>query len=140
MISMTFKAADAKNLFFDRAKVVNALHKKTLRGLSKAGAFVRTRSRHSIRKRKGISAAGGPPHSHVGLLRDKIFFFLDPSREVVVVGPVRLNKPGEAPRLLEKGGMFRRNGRTMRYAARPFMKPALDAEAPKFPSFWAETS
>jgi hypothetical protein len=60
---MTFQAA--KGSFFDRAKVKNAVDAGTRRVLSRFGAFVRTRARTSIRKRKGTSPPGGPPHAHV---------------------------------------------------------------------------
>jgi hypothetical protein len=51
VIAETFQAA--KQGFFDRAKVKNAVDAGTRRVLSRFGAFVRTRARTSIRKRKG---------------------------------------------------------------------------------------
>jgi len=85
VIAMTFRAA--KQGFFDRAKVKNAVDAGTRRVLSRFGAFVRTRARTSIRKKKGTSPPGSPPHSHVGLLRKFILFAYDPQRKSVVIGP-----------------------------------------------------
>ena len=50
-----------KQMFFDRAKVKNAVDKGVRKVLSKFGAFVRRTARSSIRKRKRVSAPGEPP-------------------------------------------------------------------------------
>jgi len=134
-----------KSLFFDRQKVVRAVDKAKRAVLSKAGAFIRTAARTSIRKRKGSAPPGSPPHSHVGLLRRFILFGYDRTSDSVVVGPVKLNKPTEAPRVLEHGGTTtvtkfsrgRRRKRRVRIKARPFMGRALEKERPKLPKLWA---
>lgn len=135
-----------KAMFFDRQKVIDATDRASRRVLSRFGAFVRQRARTSIRKRKGTSAPGKPPHSHVGLLRRFIFFGYDPRKRSVVIGPTALsNSNGEAPSLLEYGGTTRirdtRNGRrrTARFRGRPYMGPALEAEQPKLPSMWRDS-
>lgn len=133
-----------KSLFFDRKAVLDAVDKAKRAVLSKAGAFIRTIARTSIRKRKGSAPAGEPPHSHVGLLRNFILFGYDRASDSVVVGPAKLNKPTEAPRVLEHGGVttvtkFSRGKRRKRrasIAARPFMGPALEKERPKLPLLW----
>jgi len=134
--------------FFDRRKVIRAADRANRRNLSKAGAFIRTAARHSIRKRKGASPPGSPPSSHTGLLRRFIFFGYERSRQTVVVGPMRLNqKAGAAPAALEHGGTSvvvegtrrRRRKRPVRIRARPYMGPALAKEAPKFPKLWANS-
>ena len=136
------------DMFFDRRKVTRAADAATRRVLSKAGAFVRTTARHSIRRRKRISAPGEPPSSHTGLLRRFLFFGYDRRRKTVVVGPMRLNqKVGNAPEALEYGGTSviveglrrRRRKRRVRIGARPYMGPAMRAEAPKFPKLWANS-
>lgn len=134
-----------KSLFFDRQKVVRAVDKTKRAVLSKAGAFIRTVARTSIRKRKGSAPPGWPPHSHVGLLRDFILFGYDRASDSVVVGPAKLNKPTDAPRVLEHGGTTtvtkfsrgRLRKRRVRIKARPFMGPALEKERPKLPKRWA---
>jgi hypothetical protein len=134
----TFKAF----VFFDSAKVIKALDAATRRNLSKVGAFLRTRERSLIRKRKASAPAGSPPSSHAGDLRRLIFFGYDLATKTVVVGPAPFRK-GEAPRLLEFGGTVTRRdrrGRSVRqtYRGNPFAKPALDAEnaAGTIPEAW----
>ena len=64
----------AQGGFFDRDAVLKATDKAQRMALSKFGAFVRTRARSSIRKRKGVAPAGSPPSSHTGLLKQFIYF------------------------------------------------------------------
>ncbi len=138
MIGMTFQAA--KGGFFDRAKVKRSVDAGTRKVLSKFGAFVRQRTRTSIRKRKGTSPPGSPPYSHVGLLRQFILFAYDPQQRSVVIGPTLLKEGSQAPRLLEYGGVAviedRGEKRRARYRPRPFMRPALEAEKPQLPALW----
>lgn len=148
----------AKANFFDRDVVLKKAEAAERRILSKSGAFVRTRARTSIKRRKGISAPGNPPHAHVkgtdGI--KKILFYYEANRSTVVVGPVKFGSDDTAvPGLLERGGRVSRTlvrkvrdskgriikkGRRVnqRYLSRPFMAPALAAEAPKFPSLWKD--
>lgn len=134
-----------KRLFFDRKAVIAAVDKARRAVLSKAGAFIRTVARTSIRPRKGSAPPGSPPHSHVGLLRNFIFFGYDRASDSVVVGPAKLNKPTEAPRVLEHGGVttatrFARGKlrkRRIRVKPRPYMGPALEKERSKLPKLWA---
>lgn len=135
---------DIKSLFFDRGAVTRAVDKAKRSVLSKAGAFIRTTAKHSIRTRKGSAPPGKPPHSHTGLLKRFIFFGYDPGTESVVVGPARINRTTDAPHTLEFGGTTtverRRKGkvraRKVRIAPRPFMGPALEKERPKLPLLW----
>jgi hypothetical protein len=126
---MGFDTAGAKQNFFDRKAVLSRLDKGVKQALSKFGAFVRRRAQTSIRKRKGVSAPGSPPSSHVGTLKKLIFFSYDPGRKSVVIGPVLKSGSSDAPKLLEHGGAGRRG----KYIARPFMRPAFAAELPKAP-------
>jgi hypothetical protein len=142
MIDLSFGMA--KKSFFDRPAVLTALSRAERRVLSKFGAFVRTRAKTSIRRRRAASLPGQPPSSHLGLLRDFIFFVFDPSRRSVLVGPVRLNHAsGGAPEVLEYGGTaaitWGRNPRVVRIAPRPYMQPALAAELPGLPKLWADS-
>jgi len=136
------------DMFFDTDRVKRAADSAARKNLSKAGAFVRTAAKSSIRKRKAISAPGQPPSSHTGLLKKFIFFGYDAARKTVVVGPMRLNqKIGAAPEALEHGGPStvvtgrrnKRRKRRIRVKARPFMGPALKKEAPKFAGLWANS-
>jgi hypothetical protein len=129
-----------KRFFFDRKIVVEAVNKATLKALSNAGAFIRTRARSSMRRRKGISSPGQPPSVHAGQLKDRLYFAYDPSARSVVVGPERYAK-AEAPPLLEFGGTATRKGKPAQYRPRPFMAPALQAEvkAGTIPQQWANS-
>jgi hypothetical protein len=136
------------DMFFDRKKVTDAVDKAARSVLSRAGAFIRTTAKHSIRTRKGISPPGSPPYSHTGLLKRFIFFGYDAARKTVVVGPMRLNqKVGNAPEALEHGGDSEavvglrrsRKRRRVRIKARPYMGPAMEQEMPKFPGLWANS-
>lgn len=167
MISLSFKAAKAG--FFDRAKVINAVDKATRKVLSKFGSFVWKRAKTSIRKKKGVSPPAGPPYSHTGVLRKFLYFSYDSDRKSVVIGPVRVSGTVDqkAPQLLEYGGSVPGNGRVifvtnevgrdikgkftsggktrvelkgaLRYRARPFMHPALEAELPGLPQMWRDS-
>ena len=136
------------DMFFDTDRVKQAADTATRKVLSKAGAFIRTAAKSSIRKRKAISAPGQPPSSHTGLLKRFIFFGYDADRKTVVVGPMRLNqKVGAAPEALEHGGPStaviglrgKRRKRRIRIAARPYMGPAMVKVMPKFPGLWANS-
>jgi hypothetical protein len=133
-----------KDLFFDRGPIVRAVEKARRAVLSKAGAFIRTTARNSMRRRKGSAPPGQPPHVHKGTLRRLIFFGYDRSSDSVVVGPVGF-RASTAPNLLEFGGkatlVRRRRGKVVRdratYESRPFMGPALEKERPRLPQLWA---
>lgn len=135
-----------KQMFFDRRAVTDAVSKERRAALSRAGAFIRQTARQSIRTKKGSAPPGKPPHAHTGLIR-KILFGYDPATESVVIGPVKLNKPTNAPNLLEFGGRTtverRVRGRIRRRRVsvrpRPFMGPALRKELPKLPRVWANS-
>lgn len=138
MIGMQLKTA--KGLFFDRARVTNAVDRATRKHLSRFGAFVRTRARSSIRTRRRISEPGQPPTNRTGLLKRNIFFVYEPSRRSVVIGPVLLNSSSGAPELLEHGGTVIREvkGRSVRmtYRPRPYMGPAFEAEQDQLEKLW----
>jgi hypothetical protein len=134
-----------KKNFFDRRAVVEAVGRAKAATLSKIGAFLRTRARSSIRKRKAVSPAGSPPSSHEGSLKNLLFFSYDPASRSVVVGPERF-KSGDAPKLLEFGGdsvqrTRRGASRAVHYSPHPYMGPALKAElaAGTIPPAWRDS-
>lgn len=137
---------EIKSLFFDRTAVTRAVDKAKRAALSKAGAFIRTTSKRSIRTRKGAAPPGKPPHSHKGTLRRLIFFGYDLSSDSVLVGPVGFPR-SRAPNVLEFGGKVtrvrRRRGTRVRekadYESRPYMGPALEKERPKLSKHWANS-
>lgn len=110
----------ATDWFFTSDKVKNLVDPAIRKALSKFGAFVRTRARTSIKKRKGTSQFGSPPFSHTGTLKKFIFFSFDPAAKSVVIGPTLAGSESGAPEALEFGeGVV---------GARPFMGPAFDTE------------
>jgi hypothetical protein len=143
---LAMRLPQAKAFFFDRQAVTSRVDRATVRVLSKMGAFVRTRAKGSIRKRKRVSEPGSPPSSHTGQLKNFIFFAYEPQAKSVVVGPIKLNmKSANAPSLLEFGGTSvvtdrkRGGGQVAIYRPRPFMQPALEAERDKFAGLWSNT-
>jgi len=135
-----------KDMFFDRHVVMAAVDNAKRKVLSKAGAFIRTAAKTSIRKRKKSAPPGSPPHSHEGSLRRLILFGYDKPADSVVVGPVGFKKSTThpAPNVLEYGGdtvvLKRRRGRLtarkVKIAPRPYMAPALEKERPRLPLLW----
>ena len=156
---LTMSVSRAKNLFFDRAFVIERIDAATRKAMSRGGAIVMRAARKSIKdgivlargrvkegeERKVVdrrtSKPGDPPFSQTGLLRDNILFAFDPGTRSVVVGAARLGRSTGAPETLEFGGTTvierRRDGRreraTVVIAARPYMAPALRREASKLP-------
>lgn len=100
-------------VFFDERAVRDALNKGTRRALSKFGAYVRTRAKSSIRKRKGVSKPGSPPSSHTGKLKKYIYFGYDQRARSVVIGAVPFSN-SRAQELLEHGGRTRLRQRVFR--------------------------
>jgi hypothetical protein len=131
---VAFNYAAAKRMFFDQRAVRDALDPEVRKRLSRFGSFVRTRSRSSIKKRKGASPPGKPPSAHGPELK-KILFGYDRDAGSVVIGPVLAGSRSGAPETLERGGdaTVKLKGKLVRahYAPRPYMKPAFDTELQK---------
>lgn len=104
--------------FFDSPSVIKRIEAKERRVLSKAGAFIRTRARSSIRrkkrptkgKRRGRrqyrSAPGKPPFSWQQPGLKDIIFVVDPRTKSVSIGPIPFNGGSmkDIPGTLEQGG------------------------------------
>lgn len=128
--------------FFDRKTVIDAVEKAERKQLSKAGSFVRTSARGSIRiagKKGASSKPGKPPKTPRNTPRrykDTIFFGYDRKLGSVVIGPSSRFGDGRIPGILEFGGRQKIDGKSTRYEPRPHMQPALIREAPKFPGLF----
>lgn len=100
-----------KESFFDRTKVIRSIDRARAKSLSKAGAFVMTRSRRSIRTTKdgNYSKPGQPPKqrgtkSFRGRNFNKsILFGYDKRSGSVVIGPIGDSR-SKIPATLEYGG------------------------------------
>jgi hypothetical protein len=104
---------DVKKMFFDRRAVIDAIGRANVKVLGRAGAFIQRRAKSSIRKRKRASRPGEPPSSHIGTLRNLIYFGFDTGTRSVVVGPTPVGMIGTVPPTLEFGGpsVVRKNPR-----------------------------
>lgn len=102
---------NVKEYFFDRAEVQARAGKMRAAALKVAGSYIRRKARDLLRRGKKAAKPGKPPkvHSSEPNLRT-VLYFLDPSSDSMVVGPVGLNrrpKQSDAdtvPQLLEFGG------------------------------------
>ena len=116
-IDVTFE--DAKQQFFDRRRVIDAIGKGKADALRKVGTYIRTTAKSSIRKpgttkKTRISKPGKPPRNQTGKLKQKIFAYYVPNPDRAVIGPVlwrapkspvkNINYPSAAG-TLEHGGM-----------------------------------
>lgn len=105
MIDITVREA-----FFDRPAVIKAIGKARVKALSRAGAFVMTGARGSIRRSPNYSKPGKPPTTRKGSrFKNTILFRYDKTTRSVVVGPTKLNAKGDVPKagvpsILERGG------------------------------------
>jgi hypothetical protein len=91
------------------------------------------------RRSTASSRPGEPPRSQTGLLKQFLFFGWDPSTRSVVVGPARLNKPTNAPRVLEYGGIVTIRGRSVTIFPRPYMEPAYQLEKKNLVEVWRDS-
>lgn len=111
-----------KNGFFDRKAVIAIIGQAAASGMMRTGGYVRKVSRNSMKKKKGPSAPGSPPHVHSGELKKLLYFAFDYGTKSMVIGPVGF-KGSDVPRVLEFGGRG--------IAARPYMRPAMVASLPR---------
>jgi len=118
---MIFATLDkAKSYAFKADAIARQLWKMNQYALNRAGAFVRTTMKHSIRpggKKNASSLPGQPPRGHGRqLLRNFVLFDFEELRVDVIIGPKKLNmvdydlkmKPvkGTIPQILEYGGDY----------------------------------
>jgi hypothetical protein len=156
-----------KGAFFNTKIVTSATDKATAKALSKAGAFVRTAAKSSLRYAKKSATPGQPPKVHrvgftkshtnkktgvvktrtVSPLKELLFFAYVPETKTVVIGPMDYRgskaKGYKVPTVLEKGGAITlkrgKDTRTLTLKGNPFMRPAMVKESPKFPGLFANT-
>ena len=123
---------DVRKTFFDTKAVKDKVAPAVRRALSRFGAFVRTRSRSSIKRKPfgKVAPPGKPPYAHGDDLK-RILFGYDEARKSVVIGPVLFGAQSGAPRRLEEGGATTRGGKPVRVRPRPYMGPAFSAELTK---------
>ena len=116
----------------DVERVKRKARQGTFRSLSHAAAAVRLTASRSIRRRKGPSQPGQPPHTRRGQLKRAIRYAVDRVRETAVIGP-SYEAVADVGMPHEFGGRYRRD----RYRPRPFMGPALAKVRDRLPRMWA---
>ena len=109
---------------------VKYANRKAMRGV---GAYVRRVAVNSVHRSKKASAAGTPPHTRRGLLKNSILFGVEGDGRSVVIGPAK-SFVGISMTAHEFGGMYR--GR--KYPKRQLMGPALMQSAPELPKLWKD--
>ena len=157
---MTFVTIKGRTRWNHRP-VLSAVQRARRRVLMRGGFGIRKTAQASIITADDAAKPGRPPHGHVGHLRRLILVGYDAASGTVVVGPrTRKSKSGPgAAQMLEFGGRARRNiprkqaaqrrnvrgqfrRKTVsvlaRYAARPFMGPALRARAGQLARLWRD--
>lgn len=82
--------------------LVHMVNAKRERAFKKAGAFIRSDARHSIRVSKRNSKPGQPPLAKRRTFKNSIWFKGDPAG--VVTGPIRQAPANSTPHILEAGG------------------------------------
>lgn len=117
---------------FDREKLRRKARQGNIKSLGHAAATIRLTARRSIRKRKGPSAKGTPPHTRTKRLPSSILYYVDKTRQMALIGPSQ-RIVGIAGAEHEHGGKWRKE----RFPKRPFMFPALQTTAPRLPRHWA---
>jgi hypothetical protein len=122
----------------DYRKVMRAMKRAEVRGITHAAAALRLRAARSIKvsPRSRPSAPGSPPRTRRGLLPKSILYALleEGGTPVAVVGP-SFNLVGLSGKAHEFGGAFRGAD----YPARPYMKPALSVIANRLPAFFVDS-
>lgn len=139
MINVSFDVAKVQ---FNAKPVLSAKDRGTREALKKAGSFVRSDARRSMRERAKPAPPGKPPRVVKGQLKQFLFFVVDRA-ESVTIGPIKLRQGG-APAILEYGGAKtvrrrvrgRRESVRVNYEPHPYMNPALEKNAPKVPDLF----
>ena len=132
----------------DYTKLWEACAKAKRSSMMRAGAFVRGAAMRLLRRRKGPSKPGSPPHVHTGSGEfglKMIRFDYGASSETCIIGPIgKAGSRWSVTHALEFGGAKmvksrRQRGKTvpLKIAERPYMGPALDRATEKIPSAWA---
>jgi len=117
---------------FEGRKVVKAVQRANITNLDHAGAAIRLQARHSIKKAKGPSAPGKPPHTRKGRIRNAIKYAVTPSKQSVVIGT-------DYAVVADSGSAHEHSGRyrNENYDRRPFMGPAMEKVKDRLPLMWA---
>jgi len=115
----------------DMVRLIRKAKRANIEGLGHAGGAIRRAAMAGIRKARGPSVPGMPPHTRRGQLKRAIRYAVEKARDCVVIGP-DYSTVGNVMLGHEFGGRFR----GQRYPARPLMGPALEKVKDRLPSHW----
>jgi len=117
---------------FDRVK--KSVNDSIYRSFSHASASIRSMARKSILRRVGDepSPIGMPPRTRRGQLRNSILYDVNKKREEAIIGATSSKMGPDGARVHEHGGVRGTNS----FEPRPFMQPALEKAAKRFPAIW----
>ncbi len=121
----------------DFDKVKQAEEKASFENIRHALFSISKAAKKSIKKRKGPSAPGEPPHTRGrgrASIRSAIFVSADKDKQSGIAGP-RHSFVGEAGRAHELGEEFEGD----QFEKRPFMGRQLDAATPRLAENWHAT-
>ena len=113
-------------------RVKRAADRASFKNLGHAAASIRKFAIKSIKRGKGPSTPGQPPHTRgQRRLPRAIFFATERDKLSTIIGPVhsRMGIAGEAHE-------FGKTYLGTQFPERPFMGPALEANLPRMPSYW----
>lgn len=105
-------------MFFNRLQV--RYRRARDRGIYQVCALIRKEARESMRRRKGASAVGSPPHAHARAGLKEINFDVRGNKGIVGPRKFRFSKffDRPVPNIHEKGGVAIASGQRRRYLAR----------------------
>jgi len=117
--------------WFDIGKILRRKRRATIRTIQWFAGAVRKAAVRSLKRRKGPSPKGSPPHSKTRRLPKAIRYHVDRVAETAIVGPT-FEGVGLAGAAHEFGDTFRGD----RFPPRPYMTPALEETLPRIPRLW----
>ena len=119
---------------FDGRRLMAAAKRANITNLGHAAAVLRLQAKHSIRKAKGPSTSGTPPHTRKSRLRNAIKYAVSKSPPSAVIGPDAA-VAGTSGKAHEFGGHYKKQ----QYPRRRFMGPALEKVKDRLPRTWGNS-
>lgn len=142
------------DVYWKPAELVRKAAQAREKTIKRGAAILRGIMRRLIRRKKGPSPPGTPPHTHAssGGIKNLIFFEWDPLTKTAIVGPALSSgssgNPSPVPEVLNEGGRTRvRLTRSLRrklgrenviahVRPRPFTTPALEQFEKSYPDLF----
>lgn len=116
---------------FNRRAVKKRSDETSVDALYKAGAYLRTTARRSIRKSPKASQKGKPPHSRRGQLRTAIVFAVDEKKLIALVGP-SASLISDIAKYHEFGGVQTKKSKRKKYRVGSVGPVGMQGDMPRF--------